>query len=138
MCDKPFIIEALNAMINALSILKGTAMENKRILLLTLCLMMGVSLLAWPTAVSAQDVVPPPDWLGEGEVSDDDIIVIEPQLFFELPFAQGFEISFNFGIKIRVPRRLVFISDDAYNFFLQFRSYVIPAEVEAITPTIEE
>lgn len=109
---------------------------NKRTIQMLICLLIGFSLLALPAAAAAQTPEPPPEWGGESEVSDDDILVIEPQFFFELPFAEGFEISFNFGISIRIPRVLTLVTEDAYTFFMRFRTYVIPAGEEAaeLTP----
>jgi hypothetical protein len=86
---------------------------------------------------------PPNEEVEDLEVSDDDILVFEPQFFVEFPFAQGFAISFNFGIKFEVPRRLLLVENDILNFFLRFRSYIIPAETvtpavtPAATPTLE-
>jgi hypothetical protein len=98
------------------------------------CLLIVVALLALPATVLAQAPEPPPEWTGESEVSDTDILVFEPQFFFELPFAQGFQISFNLGISIRVPRQLMLVDNPVYNFFVRFRSFVIPGGVEAPTP----
>lgn len=109
-------------------------MMNKRSIQFALCLLIVVTLLALPTLAAAQTPEPPPEWDGESGVSEGDIIVIEPQFFFELPFAQGFQISFNLGISIRVPRQMMLVSDDAYNFFVRFRSFVIPAQGETTTP----
>lgn len=78
--------------------------------------------------VMAQTVFPPPEVIDEAETSEDDILVFQPQLYWEFPFAQGFKISFNFGISFEVPRLLNLVEDDVFNFFLRFRSYVIPAE----------
>lgn len=105
---------------------------NKRTIQILFCLLIGFSLLALPAAAAAQTPEPPPEWDGDTGGSDDDILVIEPQFFFELPLAEGFQISFNFGISIRVPRLLNLVTEDAYNFFVRFRSYVIPAGGEAI------
>jgi hypothetical protein len=107
---------------------------NKRTIQMLSFLLIGFLLLAMPAAVTAQAPEPPPEWDGESEVSDDDILVIEPQFFFELPLAQGLEISFNFGISIRIPRVLTLVTEDAYTFFLRLRSYVIPAGEEAAAP----
>jgi hypothetical protein len=103
-------------------------MINKRLFQLTLGLLMGVLALAMPVTVSAQEIFPPPEWQGDGEVSENDILVFEPQLFFELPFAQGFRISFNFGFSLQVPRQLTFLTNEAYDLLLRFRSYIIPAQ----------
>jgi len=54
--------------------------------------------------------------------------VIEPEFFLEFPFGQGFQIAFNFGFSIEVPRRLVLVENDILNFFLRFKTYVIPAD----------
>jgi hypothetical protein len=100
---------------------------NKRTIQMLSFLLIGFLLLAMPIAAAAQTPEPPPEWDGDTAGSDDDILVIEPQFFFELPLAQGLEISFNFGISIRIPRVLTLVTEDAYTFFLRFRTYVIPA-----------
>lgn len=107
-------------------------MKHLRIFQLILALLIGLVLLAWPATTFAQ-TTPPPIWVGEGEGAIDDILVFEPMLFFELPFMQGFKVSFTFGISIQVPRQLVLVNDDVFNFFLRFSNYVIPAS-GAITP----
>lgn len=109
-------------------------MMTKRTNQFLFCLLIAVLLLALPAAVLAQAPEPPPDWSGESEVSEDDILVFEPQFFFELPFAQGFQISFNLGISIRVPRQLILVDDNVFNFFVRFRSFVIPAGGQGTTP----
>jgi hypothetical protein len=101
---------------------------TKQSIQFVLCLLIGSFIFVTPTAVFAQEVEPPTVLTSDFEPSDDDILVFEPQLFFELPFMQGFKISFNFGISLQVPRRLWLVTTDAYNFFLNFRSYVIPAQ----------
>lgn len=109
-------------------------MKNKCTIQLLVCLLIGLSLLAVPAAAFAQTPEPPPEWDGNVGVADDDILVFEPQFFFELPFAQGFQLSFNFGITIRVPRQLILLDEDVYNLFVRFRSYVIPGGEETSTP----
>lgn len=109
-------------------------MKFKYTIQLMICLLIGVTLLALPGAAFAQTPEPPPEWDGNVGVSDDDILVFEPQFYFELPFAQGFQISFNFGISIRVPRQLMLVNDQVYDFFVRFRSYVIPAGAETAEP----
>ena len=110
-------------------------MMTKRKFQVFFCLLIVILLLAATVTASAQAPEPPPEWSGESEVSEGDILVFEPQFFFELPFAQGFKISFNFGISIRVPRQLMLVDDSVFNFFVRFRSFIIPAGSEAITPT---
>lgn len=100
---------------------------NRHTLQLVFCLIIALSMLALPAAAAAQSPEPPPEWDGVSGGSDDDILVIEPQFFFELPIAQGFTISFNFGISIRMPRQLILVPDEAFTLFVRFRSYVIPA-----------
>jgi len=109
-------------------------MRTKLQIQIFFCLLIGALWLAFPAAAFAQTPEPPPDWTGESGVSDEDILVFEPQFFFELPFAQGFQISFNLGFSIRVPRQLMLVNDEVYNFFVRFRSFVIPAEGQDITP----
>ena len=84
--------------------------------------------LVFPSTAAAQETDPPRELIEDEEVSDEDILVIEPEFFLEFPFAQGFKISFNFGISIEVPRRLILVENDILNFFIRFQSYVIPAE----------
>jgi len=117
----------INAMIKVTKVLKGILTMNKRTIQILSFLLIGIFLLALPAAAAAQTPEPPPEWDGASGVSDEDILVIEPQFFFELPLAQGLEISFNFGISLRIPRVLTLVTEDAYTFFLRFRSYVIPA-----------
>ena len=107
---------------------------TKQFIQFSLCLLLAGLVLLIPTAVFAQEVDPPTVLTSDFEASEDDILVFEPQLFFELPFAQGFKISFNFGISFQVPRQLWLVTTDAYNFFLNFRSYVIPAQGEDAAP----
>ena len=107
---------------------------TKQSIQFVLCLLISILVLVIPTAVFAQEVEPATVLTSEFEPSDDDILVFEPQLFFELPFMQGFKISFNFGISFQVPRQLRLVTDNAYNFFLSFRSYVIPAQGVGATP----
>lgn len=91
-------------------------------------LIIGMMLLSLPSSVQAQDTTPPPELEEEEGISDADILVFEPTFHLEFPFAQGFQITLNFGIKIEVPRRLLLVENDVLNFFLRFSSYVIPAE----------
>ena len=106
---------------------------------LLLVLLVSALVLAVPAPAFAQTIDPPPELTKDGDLSDEDILVFEPQLFWEFPFAQGFKISINFGVMIEVPHRLNLITDEVFNFFLRFRSYVIPAEAErtpaALTPS---
>ena len=114
----------------------------KKLTRIFILLLVGISLFSMPARGLAQ-TEPPNEEVEDLEVSDDDILVFEPQFFVEFPFAQGFAISFNFGIKFEVPRRLLLVENDILNFFLRFRSYIIPAETEtpavtpAATPTLE-
>ena len=107
---------------------------------LCLAVLVGVLVLAFPSAAMAQEADPPRELIEEESISDEDILVIEPEFFLEFPFGQGFQIAFNFGFSIEVPRRLVLVDNDILNFFLRFRSYVISAEGESTataTPTPE-
>ncbi len=105
---------------------------------LCLAVLVGVLVLAFPSAAMAQETDPPRELIEEEGVSDEDILVIEPEFFLEFPFGQGFKIAFNFGFSIEVPRRLVLVENDIFSFFLRFRSYVIPAEgTVTSTPTPE-
>ncbi len=78
----------------------------------------------------AQQVDPPvvePD----PNISDEDILVFEPVFTFVFPFTQGFQISFNTGFSFEVPRRLLLLEEENFNFFLDFNTYIIPAQGEA-------
>ncbi len=104
-------------------------------------ILIAVLLFSFPATAVAQDTTPP-EVEEERTFSDDDILVFEPEFHLEFPFAQGFEISFNFGLSIEVPRRLMLVDNEVLNFFLRFRSYVIPAEgpvspLPTVTPTPE-
>ena len=107
--------------------------------MIIMTLLMGALTLVAPAAVFAQDTQPP-SVQAETGTTDDDILVFEPQLFWEFPFAQGFKISFNFGISLEVPRFLNLVENDVFKFFLSFRSFVRPAEtvipVTPATPTV--
>jgi hypothetical protein len=109
-------------------------MQNKRPIQMLLCLLIGALLLAAPAAAFAQEVQPPPIWTGDQTLANDDLIVFEPQFVFELPFMEGFKTSFNFGFTFQVPRHLMLVEEDVYNFFVRFRSYIIPGQGEASTP----
>lgn len=109
-------------------------MKRKQTLQALFCLIVIFTLLALPATALAQAPEPPPEWGGESDVSETDILVFEPQFFFELPFAQGFKISFNLGVSIRVPRQLMLVNSEVYNFFVRFRSFVIPGGIETTTP----
>ena len=104
-----------------------------RLILLTL---LGVVLFSAPSSALAQDTNPPPVLSEDEGISDDDILVFEPELFVEFPFAQGFKLSFNFGFSLEVPRRLMLVDNDVLNFFLRFRSYIIPADPPGSTTPI--
>lgn len=101
---------------------------DKRVYLVIIWLIVGILVLALPAAAFAQALQPPTGLEQVIEESDDDILVIEPQLFFELPLAEGFSISFNFGFTIRIPRQLNLVTQRGYDLFLRIRSYVIPAD----------
>jgi hypothetical protein len=103
--------------------------------MLMVLLVIGGLMLSVPATVIAQVVEPPPLWQGDDEVDQNDILVFEPQLFFELPFTQGFKISFNLGISFQVPRQLNFVTNDVTNFFLRFRSFILPAGGGTTEPT---
>ncbi len=108
---------------------------NKRAFQFLVCLMIGISLLAFPAAAAGQTPEPPPEWDGFTGGSVDDVLVIEPQFFFELSLFEGFTISFNFGFSFRVPRQLNLVTEEGYDFFVRFRSYVIPAGEGTTVPT---
>ena len=101
---------------------------------LLLCLLISALLLASPAAAFAQEVEQPPTWTGDQAALNDDLIVFEPQFVFELPFLGGFKISFNFGFSIQVPRQLMLSEENVFNFFVRFRSYIIPGQGETSTP----
>jgi hypothetical protein len=89
-----------------------------------------------PSIVQAQEVDPPTqdpqESTGLDDTPENDILVFEPQFFWELPLSQGFKITFNFGISFEVPRQLTLLSEEAFNFILQFRSYI---REDALEPT---
>jgi hypothetical protein len=100
-------------------------------LLLKICIVVLVAflVLALPTTALAQDDDPPPEEPVEAPgVSEDDILIFEPQLYLEFPFNQGFKIILNFGISFEVPRRLLLVDNNILNFFLKFESFIRPAE----------
>lgn len=105
--------------------------KRKWITRLCLAALVFTLVLAFPSTAAAQETDPPQELNEDDEVSDEDILVIEPQFYLEFPFSQGFKISFNLGISIEVPRRLVLAENDILNFFIRFQSYVIPAEGES-------
>jgi hypothetical protein len=122
-------------------------MKQKKIFIrLVIFALIGVLTFSLPTMVMAQETDPPAqDDTELDDTPENDILVFEPQFFWELPLSQGFKISFNFGISFEVPRELTLLSDDAFNLFLRFSSYIredalVPTEVpepEATTPTPE-
>ncbi len=100
-------------------------------LLLKICIvvLVAVLVLGLPATVMAQDDDPPPEEPVEDPgVSEDDILIFEPQLYLEFPFNQGFKIILNFGISFEVPRRLLLVDNNILNFFLKFESFIRPAE----------
>jgi hypothetical protein len=111
---------------------------------LTLLLVAGV-VFALPGTALAQETDPPQEETsGLDDSPENDILVFEPQFYFELPLAQGFKIVFNLGISFEVPRELTLVSDEAYNFILRFSSYLRENALEPvetpeadITPTPE-
>jgi hypothetical protein len=108
--------------------------KNQPMISVMLILLIGALIFSFPSTVWAQEVDPPAE-NDEIEDYDGDKLVFEPQFFWELPFGQGFQISFSFGIAFQVPTELMLMDENAFNFFLRFRSYIIPAEGEAeITP----
>lgn len=109
-------------------------MANKRNIQVVLSVLIAACLLAAPAAAFAQEIQPPPTWTGDQTAANDDVIVFEPQFVFELPFVQGFKISVNFGFSIQVPRQLMLAEENVYNFFIRFRSYVIPGQGESTSP----
>jgi hypothetical protein len=112
--------------------------KSKWLTRLVLAVLICTLVLAFPSTAAAQETDPPRELIDDEGVSDEDILVIEPQFYLEFPFAQGFKISFNFGITIEVPRRLILVNNDILNFFLRFQSYVIPAEGEIEATTSPE
>ncbi len=115
-------------------------MKQKKIFVQVFTIVMiGVLTFGLPTAALAQETDPPEQDTRElDDTPENDILVFEPQFFWELPLSQGFKISFNFGISFEVPRELTLLSDEAFNFFLQFRSYIREDALEPTeTPTPE-
>mgnify|MGYP001033137463 CR=1 FL=1 len=115
-------------------------MKQKKIFLQALViLLIGILSFGFPAAALAQETDPPEQGTTElDDTPENDILVFEPQFFWELPLAQGFKISFNFGISFEVPRELTLVSEEAFNLFLRFRSYIREDALEPTeTPTPE-
>ena len=110
-------------------------MRTKRIFIqLAVLILIGVLIFSLPTTVLAQETDPPAQGATElDDTPENDILVFEPQFFWELPLSQGFKISFNFGISFEVPRELTLLSDQAFNLFLRFSSYI---REDALEPTV--
>jgi len=109
-------------------------MKQKKIFVQALVLLViGILTFGLPMAAMAQEIDPPEQGTTElDDTPENDILVFEPQFFWELPLAQGFKISFNFGISFEVPRELTLVSEEAFNLFLRFRSYI---REDALEPT---
>lgn len=100
--------------------------QKKILVQVSLLLLIGIWMFALPGVVSAQETDPPVQDPSEGDdTPENDILVFEPQFYWELPLSLGFKITFNFGISFEVPRGLTLLSDDVYRFFLRFRSYIL-------------
>ena len=99
--------------------------HNKILFQLAIFALIGVMIFAFPSAALAQETDPPAQEPSQlDDTPENDILVFEPQFYWELPLSQGFKISFNFGISFELPRELTLLSEDAFNFFLRFRSFV--------------
>ena len=109
-------------------------MKQKKIFVqLVIFAMVAVLTFSLPMNVMAQEPDPPgQDETVLDDTPENDILVFQPEFFWELPLSQGFKITFNFGISFEVPRELTLLSDEAFNFFLQFSSYI---RQDALEPT---
>lgn len=118
---------------------------NKLLIQAITLLLIAVVVFALPGTVMAQETDPPQEETsGLDDSPENDILVFEPQFYFELPLAQGFKIVFNFGISFEVPRELTLVSDQAFDFILRFSSYIRENALEPVempevdtTPTPE-
>jgi hypothetical protein len=118
---------------------------QKRFVKFTVLALIAIMAFALPEVVMAQETDPPGQETPELDDSpENDILVFEPQLYWELPFAQGFKISFNFGISFEMPRGLTLVSEEAFNLFIRFRSFIREDALEPsetplpeVTPTPE-
>lgn len=81
-------------------------MKNQKTLIqLGILALIGIMIFALPGVVLAQETDPPVQETTELDDSPEkDILVFEPQFYWELPFTQGFKITFNFGISFEMPR----------------------------------
>ncbi len=102
--------------------------KGRIIILLVILTLAGGLMFAAPSPVYAQEADPVEE-AAEAEYAGE-ILVFVPQLYWEFPLANGFKITFNFGLTIELPRQLMLLQDDAFNFFLSFDSYMRPAEGE--------
>ena len=109
-------------------------MKRKKIFYqLVIMALIGVLTFSLPTIVMAQETDPPvQDETTLDDTPENDILVFEPEFFWELPLSQGFKITFNFGISFELPRELTLLSEEAFNFFLQFRSYIREDALEPV------
>jgi hypothetical protein len=106
--------------------MKRRVMKNKKLFVqLLVIVLLGTLTFGFPGVAMAQETDPPT--LEAQEVDDtpeNDVLVFEPQFFWELPFTQGFKITFNFGISFEFPMDLTLVSEEAFNLILRFRSYI--------------
>lgn len=116
-------------------------MKQKKIFIqITILALIVAVTFGMPSLALAQETDPPNEDQQESTELDDtpenDILVFEPQFYWELPLSQGFKITFNFGISFEVPRALNLLSEEAFNFILQFRSFIREDALEpTVTPT---
>ena len=99
--------------------------NHKRLFQGVILLLIAMMAFALPGAAMAQETDPPTEGTQElDDTPENDILVFEPQFYWELPLGQGFKIVFNFGISFEVPRELTLVSDQAFDFILRFSSYI--------------
>ncbi|MFW5714106.1 MAG: hypothetical protein ACOCYU_05490 [Brevefilum sp.] len=99
--------------------------RNKLFTQMVILTLMGAIVFGLPSVALAQETDPPMEEpSGLDDTPENDLVVFEPQFFWELPLSQGFKISFNFGISFEMPRELTLLSEEAFNFFLHFRTFV--------------
>ena len=121
-------------------------MKTKKILVkLSIFALIAIMAFSLPEVVMAQETDPPGQETPELDDSpENDILVFEPQFYWELPFTQGFKITFNFGISFEMPRGLTLVSEEAFNLFIRFRSFIredaldpVETPQPEVTPTPE-
>lgn len=101
-------------------------MKNKKFFIqLVVMVVIGAIAFSVPGIAMAQETDPPIQEEQELDATpEDDILIFEPQFYWELPLTQGFKVTFNFGISFEFPMDLTLVSEEAFNLILRFRSYI--------------